>query len=66
MPRTPGLDTAFRYGVARRQPLKRLVDVGHMEIVLHPIADDRAEGFLLLGLDDKHDLAEASAPGIKE
>ena len=51
---------------ALRQAVKILIDVGHMEILLHAVADAFAELRFHLALDDEHHIAETCAPCVKQ
>ena len=62
----PGLGTPLRHGVALRQLVRSLIDVGDVEISLHPVADGLAESLVQLRLDDEHNIPEACPPGIKQ
>ena len=49
----PGLDPPLRHRIALRQHLQLLVDVLHLEILLHSLADKVFEVLLNFMLDDK-------------
>ena len=63
---TPRLCAPLRNFYALRQAVKILIDVGHMEILLHAVADAFAELRFHLALDDEHHVAEARAPCVKQ
>ena len=62
----PRLCASLRNFYALRQAVKILIDVGHMEILIHAVSNTFAELFLHLALDDKHHVAEARAPCVKQ
>ena len=62
----PRLCAPLRNFYALRQAVKILIDVGHMEILLHAVADALAEFFFHLALDDEYHVAEARAPCVKQ
>ena len=62
----PRLCAPLRSLYALRQAVKILIDVGHMEILLHAVADAFAELRFHLALDDEHHVAEARAPCVKQ
>ena len=62
----PGLDPAFRHGVAGRQLFQLLESVFHVHGLGHPVADGGLEGLLDLMLDDKDHGLEACAAGVVE
>ena len=62
----PRLCASLRSLYALRQAVKILIDVGHMEILLHAVADAFAELRFHLALDDEHHVAEACAPCVKK
>ena len=62
----PRLCAPLRSLYALRQAVKILIDVGHMEILLHAVADAFAELRFHLALDDERHIAEACAPCVKQ
>ena len=60
----PGLDPAFRHGVACGQLFQLLESVFHVHGLGHPVADGGLEGILDLVLDHKDHGLEACAAGI--
>ena len=62
----PRLCAPLRSLYALRQAVKILIDVGHMEILLHAVADAFAELRFHLALDDEHHIAETCAPCVKQ
>ena len=62
----PRLCASLRSLYALRQAVKILIDVGHMEILLHAVADAFAELRFHLALDDEHHVAETCAPCVKQ
>ena len=62
----PRLCAPLRSLYALRQAVKILIDIGHMEILLHAVADAFAELRFHLALDDEHHVAEARAPCVKQ
>ena len=62
----PGLDPAFRHGVACGQLFQLLESVFHVHGLGHPVADGGLEGLLDLMLDDKDHGLEACAAGVVE
>ena len=62
----PGLDPAFRHGVACGQLFQLLESVFHVHGLGHPVADGGLEGILDLMLDDKDHGLEACAAGVVE
>ena len=62
----PGLDPAFRHGVACGQLFQLLESVFHVHGLGHPVADGGLEGILDLVLDDKDHGLEACAAGVVE
>ena len=62
----PRLCAPLRNFYALWQAVKILIDVGHMEILLHAVADAFAELRFHLALDDEHHVAEARAPCVKK
>ena len=63
---TPGLDPAFRHGVACGQLFQLLESVFHVHGLGHTVADGGLEGILDLMLDDKDHGLEACAAGVVE
>ena len=62
----PGLDPAFRHGVACGQLFQLLESVFHVHGLGHTVADGGLEGLLDLMLDDKDHGLEACAAGVVE
>ena len=62
----PGLDPAFRHGVACGQFFQLLESVFHVHGLGHTVADGGLEGLLDLMLDDKDHGLEACAAGVVE
>ena len=62
----PGLDPAFRHGVACGQLFQLLESVFHVHGLRHTVADGGLEGLLDLMLDDKDHGLEACAAGVVE
>ena len=62
----PGLDPAFRHGVACGQLFQLLESVFHVHGLGHTVADGGLEGLFDLMLDDKDHRLEACAAGVVE